>query len=189
MLVHPNCSGLMHHGGARICMVVVRTTAPGTPSSAARSRLRRECAARRRPGVLPAGSRPADRSLALPPDYAQELRGQPPFDVTMMVTLLVYAYSVGVCSSRRVAAACERNLAFRAVSVTIRLSSAPSAISARSTWRRFGPCSSRCCAGWRDGYGQAWKPVHRRDEDGSERRAAQGDELRLHEQGNPAAGS
>ena len=47
--------------------------------------------------------------------YAQELRGQPPFDVTMMVTLLVYAYSVGVCSSRRVAAACERNLAFRAV--------------------------------------------------------------------------
>src|SRR5271166_4814173 len=47
--------------------------------------------------------------------YAQDLRGQPPFDVTMMVTLLVYAYSVGVCSSRRVAAACERNLAFRAI--------------------------------------------------------------------------
>jgi transposase len=47
--------------------------------------------------------------------YAQELRGQPPFDVTMMVTLLVYAYSVGVCSSRRVAAACERNLSFRAI--------------------------------------------------------------------------
>jgi len=47
--------------------------------------------------------------------YAQELRGQPPFDVTMMVTLLVYAYSVGVCSSRRIAAACERNLAFRAI--------------------------------------------------------------------------
>jgi transposase len=47
--------------------------------------------------------------------YAQELRGQPPFDVTMMVTLVVYAYSVGVCSSRRIAAACERNLAFRAI--------------------------------------------------------------------------
>ena len=31
---------------------------------------------------------------------AGELRGQPPFDVTMMVTLLVYAYCVGVCSSR-----------------------------------------------------------------------------------------
>src|SRR5947209_14825123 len=47
--------------------------------------------------------------------YARELRGQPPFDVTMMVTLLVYAYSVGVCSSRKIAAACQRNLAFRAI--------------------------------------------------------------------------
>src|SRR5216684_7886228 len=47
--------------------------------------------------------------------YAQEMRGQPPFDVTMMVTLVVYAYAVGVCSSRKVAAACERNLAFRAI--------------------------------------------------------------------------
>src|SRR5207245_2948283 len=47
--------------------------------------------------------------------YADEMRGQPPFDVTMMVTLLTYAYCVGVCSSRKIAAACERNLAFRAI--------------------------------------------------------------------------
>jgi len=47
--------------------------------------------------------------------YAREMRGQPPFDVTMMVTLLTYAYAVGVCSSRKIAAACERNLAFRAI--------------------------------------------------------------------------
>jgi transposase len=47
--------------------------------------------------------------------YARELRGQPPFDVTMMVTLLVYAYAVGIRSSRKIAAACERNLAFRAI--------------------------------------------------------------------------
>ena len=47
--------------------------------------------------------------------YASELRGQPPFDVTMMVTLLVYSYSIGVCSSRRIASACQRNLAFRAI--------------------------------------------------------------------------
>jgi transposase len=47
--------------------------------------------------------------------YARELRGRPPFDVTMMVTLLVYAYCVGACSSRKIAAACERNLAFRAI--------------------------------------------------------------------------
>src|SRR3954463_2445214 len=47
--------------------------------------------------------------------YARELRGQPPFDVTMMVTLLIYSYCVGVCSSRKIAAAGERNLAFRAI--------------------------------------------------------------------------
>lgn len=47
--------------------------------------------------------------------YADELRGQPPYDVTMMVTLLVYAYAVGIRSSRKIAAACERNLAFLAI--------------------------------------------------------------------------
>ncbi len=47
--------------------------------------------------------------------YARQLRGQPPYDVTMMVTLLVYAYAVGVCSSRKIAAACERNFAFIAI--------------------------------------------------------------------------
>jgi len=47
--------------------------------------------------------------------YATELRGQPPYDVTMMVTLLAYGYCVGVRSSRKIAAACERNLAFRAI--------------------------------------------------------------------------
>jgi transposase len=47
--------------------------------------------------------------------YAGELRGQPPFDVTMMLTLLVYAYCMGVRSSRKMAMACERNLAFRAI--------------------------------------------------------------------------
>ena len=47
--------------------------------------------------------------------YARQMRGQPPYDVTMMVILLVYAYAVGVCSSRKIATACERNLAFRAI--------------------------------------------------------------------------
>ena len=47
--------------------------------------------------------------------YERELRGQPPFDVRMMVALLIYAYAVGVFSSRKIAAACERNLAFRVI--------------------------------------------------------------------------
>jgi transposase len=47
--------------------------------------------------------------------YSKDLRGQPPFNVPMMVALLVYSYSVGVFSSRKIAWACERNLAFRAI--------------------------------------------------------------------------
>lgn len=47
--------------------------------------------------------------------YETETRGAPPFDPTMMVCLLLYAYCVGVFSSRKIARACERNLAFLAI--------------------------------------------------------------------------
>jgi transposase len=47
--------------------------------------------------------------------YEQETRGQPPFNPTMLVCLLLYSYSVGVYSSRKIAQACERNLAFLAI--------------------------------------------------------------------------
>jgi transposase len=47
--------------------------------------------------------------------YEGETRGAPPFDPRMMTCLLLYAYSVGVFSSRKVAQACERNLAFLAI--------------------------------------------------------------------------
>jgi transposase len=47
--------------------------------------------------------------------YEAETRGAPPFDPQMMVCLLLYAYCVGVFSSRKIAQACERNLAFLAI--------------------------------------------------------------------------
>jgi transposase len=47
--------------------------------------------------------------------YEEETRGAPPFDPAMMVCLLLYAYCVGVFSSRKIAWACERNLAFIAI--------------------------------------------------------------------------
>ena len=47
--------------------------------------------------------------------YEDETRGAPPFDPAMMVCLLRYAYCVGVFSSRKIAQACERNLAFVAI--------------------------------------------------------------------------
>jgi transposase len=47
--------------------------------------------------------------------YQDETRGAPPFDPAMMVCLLLYSYCVGVFSSRKIAHACERNLAFLAI--------------------------------------------------------------------------
>lgn len=47
--------------------------------------------------------------------YEAETRGAPPFAPQMMVCLLLYAYCVGVFSSRKIAQACERNLAFLAI--------------------------------------------------------------------------
>ncbi len=104
------------HAGVRSWTIVARTTAPGIAQQSSQE------------AVSPREALPEDDLvfflLDLIPQldlsafhqyYAQEMRGQPPFDVTMMVTLLVYAYCVGVCSSRKIAAACERNLAFRAI--------------------------------------------------------------------------
>ncbi len=47
--------------------------------------------------------------------YEQETRGAPPFDPAMMVCLLLSAYGVGVFSSRQIALACARPLAFLAI--------------------------------------------------------------------------
>ena len=46
--------------------------------------------------------------------YGEE-RGQPPYHPAMMVALLLYAYSVGIYSSRRIAKACEERVDFMAV--------------------------------------------------------------------------
>ena len=47
--------------------------------------------------------------------YEDETRGAPPFDPALMVCLLLYSYCLGVRSSRKIALACERNLAFLAI--------------------------------------------------------------------------
>jgi transposase len=47
--------------------------------------------------------------------YEGQLRGGPPFDPRLMTCLWLYSYSVGVFSSRKIATACERNLAFLAI--------------------------------------------------------------------------
>ena len=47
--------------------------------------------------------------------YEDQLRGAPPFDPRLMTCLWLYSYCVGVFSSRKIAQACERNLAFLAI--------------------------------------------------------------------------
>ena len=47
--------------------------------------------------------------------YQDETRGAPPFDPAMMTCLLLYSSCVGVFSSRKIAQACESNLAFLAI--------------------------------------------------------------------------
>src|SRR3954452_25123093 len=47
--------------------------------------------------------------------YEDQLKGAPPVVPRMMSCLWLYSYSVGVFSSRKIAAACERNLAFLAI--------------------------------------------------------------------------
>ena len=68
--------------------------------------------------------------------YARELRGQPPFDVTMMVTLLVYAYSVASAPAEKSTPPANAIWRSEPLSATIGRTSAPSAIFARSIgWR------------------------------------------------------
>ena len=47
--------------------------------------------------------------------YERELRGYPPHDPRMMVSLLLYAYCVGVPSSRKIERRCHEDVAFRVI--------------------------------------------------------------------------
>jgi transposase len=47
--------------------------------------------------------------------YDSERGGQPPFHPRMMLVLLLYSYSVGVFSSRKIAARCQTDVAFRVI--------------------------------------------------------------------------
>ena len=46
--------------------------------------------------------------------YGSE-RGQPPYDPTMMTALLLYSYSCGIYSSRRIAKACRERVDFMSI--------------------------------------------------------------------------
>jgi transposase len=50
---------------------------------------------------------------------AKAASGQPPFDPTMMVALLLYAYCSGTASSRRIAWLCERDIGYRVLTANL----------------------------------------------------------------------
>lgn len=56
-----------------------------------------------------------DEVLDLTDIYAsyEKLRGGPPYDPAMMLKVLLYAYSTGITSSRKIEKACHRDIAFR----------------------------------------------------------------------------
>ena len=83
----------------------------------------------------------------------------------MMVCLLLYAYCVGVFSSRKIALACERNLAFLAIVGQERQIFAPSAISAGCISRRQGRLCPCVPSGGRDGTRPLGQCCHRWHED------------------------
>ena len=122
--------------------------------------------------------------------YQDETRGAPPFDPAMMACLLLYAYCVGVFSSRKIAQACERNLAFLAIVGDDRPDFRTISLFRKNHLDAFADVFVqvlRLAAGGRPG-----PPGHDRrrwDQGPGQRLAAQGDELRLHDQGRgPAAG-
>jgi transposase len=49
-------------------------------------------------------------------EYAEDLRGQPPYEPRMMTKLLVYGYCVGVYSARKIQQKLSEDIAFRVTS-------------------------------------------------------------------------
>ena len=145
--------------------------------------------------ITPAGILPEDDlvfflidlvpRLDLAPMYAhydRETRGAPPFDVAMMTTLLLYSYCVGVFSSRKIAAACERNVAFLAIVGQRRPDFRSISDFRRDPSRRAGRSVHRSSANRRPtGNGQARQSLLGRLEGAGQCFAAQGDELWLYE--------
>jgi len=70
-------------------------------------------------------------------------KGRPPYHAAMMVALLLYAYTVGICSSPRIAKVCMERLDSMAIAA-IRLTSVPSRSSVVGMLRRWRRRSYRC---------------------------------------------
>src|ERR1700722_16451747 len=108
-----------------------------------------------------------------------EERGYPPYHPGMMTALLLYAYSQGIYSSRRIDRACHERVDFMAVTGL----SYQDFRHDQRVWQAAsgGAIGSVCAGPWavpQSGSGQARPCRARRHQDQGERLQAQGDELR-----------
>jgi transposase len=81
-------------------------------------------------------------------EYDATKGGQPPYDPRMMVGLLLYAYCVGIFSSRKIEKATYHSVPLPISILTM----TPSPSSASATSRPFRGCLCRCC-----GYARRWE--------------------------------
>src|SRR3979411_579119 len=117
-------------------------------------------------------------------DVYDEERGFPPYHPGMMVALLLYAYSQGIYSSRRIARGCEERLDFAAVTGMQR-PDFRTISEFRKRHFRIVPAGS--CAVPRGGAREAWPCGARRHQDQGQCRDQQGDELWPDESGRAEA--
>ena len=76
--------------------------------------------------------------------YERERRGGPPYNPRMMVKVLLYAYCVGVPSSRRMARRLHEDIAFRVLAANNMPDFRTIRTSGKITCRRCRGCSCRC---------------------------------------------
>jgi Transposase and inactivated derivatives len=76
---------------------------------------------------------------------ARDPRGVKAYDPRMMVVLLLYAYCVGIPSSRRIERACWEDAAFRVLTGNQQPTTAGSVISASFISMPWRACLCRCC--------------------------------------------
>jgi transposase len=70
-------------------------------------------------------------------DYASDNGGQPPFHPRMMLVLLLYSYSVGVFSSRKIMQRCATDAAFRIIVANSAIHSNSATLTSLAIWAEW----------------------------------------------------
>ena len=119
--------------------------------------------------------------------YEGDGRRKSPYEPRMMVKVLIYGYTTGVFSSRRLAKKLEEDVAFRVLGAGTILLTDGLRVSAASFGRFQAVVRGSGSFGGRDGFSAYRDLVDRWDEGSRERLQAQGDELWANGEGGEAS--